>query len=81
MRSLAQSAIALQASSGPLSQRSTLAIATTGGEAVELRVLCSQKEPGVGSTIQALEWPPALRLWPAGLAPDLALVGLHIRDL
>ena len=35
MRSLAQSAIALQASSGPLSQRSTLAIATAGGEAVE----------------------------------------------
>src|SRR4030095_15968670 len=52
--------------------------ARDGNEALELRLLRSQKEPGVRSTIQALEWPPALRLWPAGFVPDLAFIGLHI---
>src|SRR6266446_3137901 len=51
------------------------------GETLDLRVLCTQKEPGVSRAIQALERSPACRLWPAWFVPDLARVGLHIWHL
>src|SRR3989442_5328408 len=51
------------------------------GEALDLRILGAQKEPGVSRAIQALERSPACRLWPAWLIPDLAHKGLHIGRL
>ena len=51
------------------------------GEALALRILGAQKEPGVSRTIQALERSPACRLWPAGLVPGLARIGLYIGRL
>src|SRR5215831_12543198 len=52
------------------------------GKALALRLLCAQKEPGVvGTTIQALQRPPACRLRPTWLIPDFARIALHIWQL